>query len=212
MGRMSKDMKKYLKWTAIILVVAGAIGLLMWQNSQPPYIPPSTDSPETNSEADVTFLQYGCYTCPYTQQFNLNTVPELREDYGEDVNFRQKIMPIRSNQGSALAGEAALCAEDQDMFWEYSDALFELRRSRFTQDVLVDEAENVGLDTEVFTQCLESGKYGETINQYEAEGQQANIGVTPTVFLKDEADNRTVRLDGALPTRNYRQYISQMTS
>ena len=53
----------------------------------------------------------------------------------------------------------------------------------FSQDNLKRFAIDLGLDTAEFSQCLDSGRYAEKVQQETLEGQQAGVRGTPTVFV-----------------------------
>ncbi len=92
-------------------------------------------------------------------------------------------------QESQWAAEASECAGDQteDAFWAYHDKLFNSQNGEnqgaFSKDNLKRFASDLGLDTQAFNQCLDSGKFT-TIVQSETQNAQA-LGVrsTPTFVV-----------------------------
>lgn len=98
---------------------------------------------------------------------------------------------------SITAAEAALCASDQNKFWEYSNYLFARQQAEnsgaFSAEHLKQFASNLGLNPTEFNSCLDSGKYTNTVNQDYAEGQQRGVQATPTFFING------TKYEGALP-------------
>lgn len=209
-----KNIKKYTTYTLIFIAIAGIIGLVVMLSNQPPYIPQAQDSPQSNAESDITFLQFGCYTCPFTKQFNLQTMPTLKQEYADEVNFRQKTMPIRRNTGSSLAGEAALCVYENEGFEAYESYNTRLYQGpeRFTQTDLDNFASDVGADMNQFSECMDERRYQDQINDWESQGRRAGITQTPTVFIRNEETGSTARIDGSARASEYRQAIDRVTS
>ncbi len=93
-------------------------------------------------------------------------------------------------QESQWAGEAADCAAEQGKFWPY--ALYILRHQAgenagaFSRDNLKGFAKQVGLDTNAFNACFDSGKYTEAVKQETMEGQKRGIQGTPTFYVNGQ--------------------------
>lgn len=92
-------------------------------------------------------------------------------------------------QESVWAAEAALCASDQGKFWEYHDALYEALYARntsaYSQEGLRSMATDLGLETEPFDACLESGKYTDRVREESRESQDRGVTGTPTFFINE---------------------------
>jgi protein-disulfide isomerase len=88
---------------------------------------------------------------------------------------------------SLWAAEASECANEQGGFWEYYDKIFEEQTGEnvgaFSQENLKRFAVELGLDTEQFNQCLDSGKYKAKVQQEVAEAQRLGVRGTPTLFV-----------------------------
>ena len=101
--------------------------------------------------------------------------------------------------------EASECAAEQDLFWEYHDYLYANQngenRGVFNQDNLKQFAGELGLDEEMFNQCLDSGKYTEFVQQDKEMAQQMGIQSTPTFLING------TRVIGAQPFANFQQVI-----
>jgi protein-disulfide isomerase len=88
---------------------------------------------------------------------------------------------------SRWAAEAAECANEQDRFWDYYDKIFEEQAGEnvgsFGRENLKRFADDLGLDTTQFNQCLDSGKYSAKVQQEIAQGRQAGVHSTPALLV-----------------------------
>lgn len=88
---------------------------------------------------------------------------------------------------SQWAGEASECAADQDAFWEYHDKLFESQsgenRGAFDKENLKRFADELGLDTKAFDECLDSGKYTSIVQNETQAAQSLGVRSTPSFLI-----------------------------
>lgn len=91
---------------------------------------------------------------------------------------------------SIWAAEASECAADQNQFWEYHDLLFARQNGEnqgaFNKDNLKAFAEELGLDTAVFNECLDSGKYTSLVQQQTDLGRSIGVESTPTFLINGQ--------------------------
>lgn len=91
---------------------------------------------------------------------------------------------------SRWAAEATECASEQGRFWDFYNKLFEEQAGEnvgaFSKENLKRFASDLGLDQGQFDQCLDSGKYTEKVQQETAQGQQAGVRGTPTLFVNGQ--------------------------
>ena len=88
--------------------------------------------------------------------------------------------------GGQQAAEASECAHEQDSFWEYHNGIFIDPRSYTGLDEFVGLAEELGLDSDQFRQCLESGKYSSEVAKDYSDGAAYGVRGTPTFFVNGE--------------------------
>ena len=88
-----------------------------------------------------------------------------------------------------LAVEAAWCAQDQGKFFEYQHALFENYGTEMTPEHLAKMAQEVGLDLEIFAQCLANGTHRTDVGLAAQTAASRGVSSTPTFFI----NNRRVR-------------------
>jgi len=115
---------------------------------------------------------------------------QLKEEYGDEMNFVYRHFPLNSiHDKAAFASEAAEVAGDQGAFWEYHNLLYEkqadwagLSKDEARQK-FIDYAAELDLDTGQFTKYLDSGVHTQKIDEAYLAAQQAGLGGTPTVFV-----------------------------
>lgn len=83
---------------------------------------------------------------------------------------------------AAPAAEAAQCARDQGKFWEYHDKIFENQKSLSDED-FKKHAVDLGLNTEAFNACFESGKFRADVQKDGVDAQAAGVSGTPAFFI-----------------------------
>ena len=152
-------------------------------------------------DAPVTIVEFSDFECPFCSRVN-PTLDEVMENYGEKVRivFRQFPLPMHSN--AKKAGEASLCADDQGKFWELHDAMFADQRN-LGVDGLKGMAETLGLETETFNECLDSGKYAAQVETDLAEGAAVGVTGTPAMFINGRF------ISGAVPYDQLATVIDQ---
>jgi protein-disulfide isomerase len=136
--------------------------------------------------APVVIEEFSDFQCAFCRQFFLETEKPLIEQYVSTgkVYFIYRTLGSWLGPGSQYAAEAAYCAGDQDMFWEYHDTLFtNQRRMEFSPVNLIQFADELGLDLIKFGDCVESSKYREQINKDLADGISAGVRGTPSFLI-----------------------------
>lgn len=93
-------------------------------------------------------------------------------------------------QESQWAAEASECAADQEAFWEFHDYLFDNHggenQGAFSKENLKRFADELGLNTATFNECLDAGKYAQIVQQETANGQQIGIRSTPSFLVNGQ--------------------------
>jgi protein-disulfide isomerase len=84
--------------------------------------------------------------------------------------------------GACLLAEGAVCAHEQDKFWEYHDIAFETKGS-ISGPVVHNIAANIGLDLNAFKRCLDSGRGLRVVKEDLEAGVKAGVTATPTLFI-----------------------------
>lgn len=131
----------------------------------------------------------------------------LREEYitTGKVRFVYKHFAILGAE-SNRAAEASECAAEQGQFWPFHDLVFAdqyANHSTLTEDKLISQAAEIGLDTTTFSQCLTSGRYTNQIRQESLSVQSMGVRGTPAFLVNG------VFISGAQPYEIFQQVIEQ---
>ena len=112
--------------------------------------------------------------------------PLLVSEYVEPgtVQFVYRDFAFRGEQ-AVRAAKAAACAADQGAYRQYHDTLFlnQTGPASFVDDRLKAMAAELGLDTEAFNSCLDSGEKRDEVDASVAEAWEQGFDSTPTVFV-----------------------------
>jgi protein-disulfide isomerase len=160
-------------------------------------------------EAPITVVEFADYGCEFCRRYHLFTFRELRRTYIDtgQVYYVFKDLPIVSNQGAYVA-EAALCAGEQGLFWEFHAALFaEPERwmpSRSAADATFAAlAADLTADSAALQECLASERYAAAIAADVAEAQALRVFGTPAFFINGKL------LSGAQPINVWQAVLAE---
>ena len=133
------------------------------------------------------------FQCPACRNYSQTVEPLVISNYVEtgQVYYTFHFYPLID--GSNATGEshhsanAAMCASDQNQFWDYKEILFANwngeNQGSFADPRLVAFAESLGLDLTAFKSCFQSDRYASFISQDLLAGQTAGVSGTPSVFV-----------------------------
>lgn len=163
--------------------------------------PGADDDPFLGSiNASVTVIEFSDYRCTYCKRFHQDTFTPLMEKYGQRIRFVYRDFPSLGGQPEA---EASQCANDQNDFWVYHDALFSSEKTYSSVDQLVTLAGDLQMNTSTFRDCLAGGKYRDEVQADYQDGRKYGITGTPTFFING------IRLIGAQPLNVFERVIDQ---
>jgi len=139
-----------------------------------------------NPGANVTLIEFGCYTCPYTKAAE-DGVLGMISRYGGRMHYVYKAFPLPAHAYSREAALAAFCANDEGKYWEYRAALFENQSDVQTRGpaAFKDIADGLGLSG--FDACYSSGKHNDLLQKSTDECTASGIYGTPTFFVNGKA-------------------------
>jgi protein-disulfide isomerase len=162
------------------------------------------DDPALGPEdAPVLIVEFSDFQCSFCARFAEETLGQILDTYGDRVRFVYRDFPITEMHDYAQkAAEATQCANDQGKYWEYSDLLFKNQQA-LDVDSLKKYAEDLGLNTGAFNECLDSGQYTSEVQKDREEGESYGITGTPTFFI----NGRMLR--GAKPFSAFQAIIEE---
>ena len=132
-------------------------------------------------DAAVVILEYSEYECPFCSRV-LPTLDQLHEEYAGQIKHIFINYPLPFHNNAQKASEAAECAADQGKFWEMHDMLFANPASLDVASIK-GYAQAIGLNTETFNQCLDSGAKSALVSEHLSAGAAAGVSGTPTYII-----------------------------
>lgn len=178
-----KIKKRTFKWTMLfILVLLVVYGVYSW-SSRPVYDNPFTPKPVFgNPQASVKIVEFGDLQCPACRAAHFET-QRIKDEFKGNISYQFFHFPLRSIHPFAQkAAEAAECANDQGKFFEFVHIVYQNQESIREKD-LKSYASTLGLNTESFSACLDSGAKRGIVEADLREGASKNIQGTPTFFI-----------------------------
>jgi len=150
-----------------------------------------------SADAKVTIVEVSDYGCDHCRDFNLQTAGLLREQYVDTGIVRWITLPFALFAQTETSVKAAFCAKDQGEFDEYHHALFEIQSTPLahTRDGLIETARILGLNTEEFTSCFDSGTHDKQIQSNLQIASLRGVTSTPTFFVNDRVLNGNYPFD-----------------
>jgi protein-disulfide isomerase len=147
--------------------------------------------------AAVVVEEFGDFQCPFCSRFHSRLEPRLREEYIADGKIRfifRNFLVVDSfvagGNESRMAALGALCAGEQGRFWEYHDVLFENQSGEndgaFSRSHLRNFAQDLDLDGDSFTRCLDEERYEDILRQDERMARDLHLKGVPSVLINGE--------------------------
>lgn len=166
----------------------------------------SDDDPaKGDPNAPLTMVEFSDFQCPFCGRFYEQTLPLIERDYIDTGKVRLvfRDMPLEIHPQAPPAHIAAECADEQGMFWEYHDLLFDRQGawSRLSaadlDGALAAYAAELGLD-ESFGECTRSPDIKREMEHDYAQARSMGLTGTPS-FLIGGGGHDFVAVSGAQP-------------
>jgi protein-disulfide isomerase len=167
-----------------------------------------------SADAKATIVEFSDYQCPYCRVFWKNTFPQLKSEYIDKglVRFVYRDFPLDFHEMAQKYAEATECAADQDKFWEMHDKIFAEQEKKgsgttisgITVDDVKKWAQQIGLDSAAFDQCLNSDKYAQEVKDDLADGEKAGVSGTPSFVINGQL------LEGAQPFSAFKAVLDKV--
>ena len=161
-------------------------------------------------DAPVVIIEYTDFQCPYCSRHYEETFSQIKENFVDEglVYYIFKDFPLTNIHPQAVkAAEAARCAGDQDSYLQMHGRLFAAQGEWSGQpdasEMFIGYAEELGLDSEKFRSCLESGQFEAAVMADLEEGSQLGVNGTPAFFINGHS------MSGAQPFPIFEQAINQ---
>lgn len=160
------------------------------------------DTIKGDSDAPVTIVEWSDFECPYCTRFYTQTFGQIDEQYIKTGKVKMvfRDFPLSFHTNAQKAAEAAECAGEQGKFWEMHNALFDNGVSGGVSS-FKQFAEDLGLNTADFNDCLDSNDMASEVAKDMQDGQAAGIRGTPGFVINGKL------VSGAQPFSVFQQII-----
>jgi len=170
-----------------------------------------------DSDAIVTLVEFSDYQCPFCRRHKDQVMPDLVKNFVDTgkLKYVMREFPLAMHANAKSAAQAALCAGEQDQYWQMHDKMFENQRQLKVENLKAYGAE-LGLDSAVFDACLDDGKYAKRVSEDLTAGGRLGITGTPAFVLglTDPKDsnkaNVTEFINGAQSLEKFSQVIEDL--
>ena len=154
-----------------------------------------------NPNASITMVEFGDYQCTFCNKFFHETEESIVENYVKTGKVKMLFKDfVVVSEDSINAANAAHCANDQKMFWEYHATLYNNWDGEGTgwasSDHLHRFADALGLDMNRFSKCMDESKWKGLVGSSQKDGRTLGVTATPTFFIIDE-NNNVLKITGA---------------
>ena len=148
-------------------------------------------------DARITLVEFSDFQCPYCAKA-APQVEAILKAYPKDVKLYYKQFPLDVHPQAKMAAEASLAAFKQGKFWELHDKMFANYHSLSRANVLA-WAKALGLDMPRFEKDMDSPLTRAVVERDTAEGDQAGVMGTPTIFIDGKRFNGPIDLQVLKP-------------
>jgi len=166
-----------------------------------------------NPSAPITIVEFGDYQCEQCYAWFHETKPAIIRDYIDTGKVNLVFVDLAFlGRDSIPASMATYCAEDQGMYWEYHDLLYNSQESVdggwANSERLKAFAFSLDLDMELFESCLDSGKYSKRVQYNIQQARDNGVRGTPGFFIV--GPNEQQQIGGAQPFSVFKKILDSM--
>jgi len=175
----------------------------------------SMGSPVLGSpDAPVTIIEFGDYQCSQCKKWFFDSKPKIVSNLIGTGKTNLIFVDIAFlGKDSLPASAATYCAEEQGKYWEYHSILYSnqlgVDDGWANSERLKAFAFELGLDMDLFTSCLDSGKYDKRVRFNTSVSTKNGVNSTPT-FIIVGPDGEQIMIRGAQPYSVFEQTIESM--
>lgn len=159
---------------------------------------PDIDHILGNKDAPITLVEYSDFECPFCKRFH-PTVAELLENNQDKLRWVYRHFPLGfHNPGAQKQAEASECVAElsgNDAFWQYTDLIYQRTTSNgngFPIDSLKPLAEEIGVDSEAFAECMKSERMASRVQQDVDNGIAIGVSGTPMAIILNKTGEARV--------------------
>lgn len=173
------------------------------------FVPVHSDDPAFGNTKDplVTIVEFSDFQCPFCNRVT-PTVKQIQKEYGDQVRFVFKQLPLEMHGEAEPAARAALAAHEQGKFWEMHDLLF-AKNSEFRNHsgdfgfFASSLAKELGLNVKKFKKDYLSPAIAEQVERDVRLAEKIGAKGTPNFWING------VNLRGAQPYSAFKSAIDE---
>jgi protein-disulfide isomerase len=141
-------------------------------------------TPLGKESAKIVVAEFTDYQCPFCKKFGLTTFPKLKQEYVDTGKVRYVVrdFPLAFHAEAKSAAVAALCAGQQQRYWEMKTRLFE-HQAEYGRALYLRLAGELKLDAGRLGQCLDDPRMAEAVARDVAYGNSLGVQATPTFVI-----------------------------
>jgi len=143
-------------------------------------------------DAPVTLESYDDLMCPACQEFSLQVLPQVVEEYVDTgdvkVQFYDWPIPVQPRWSHELANASRYVQdlEGNDAYYQFKTQLYE-NQSNISVDMLRQIGEEQGVtDVDSLIEDAANSVYQPVIDADKSDGTERGVDVTPTIFINGE--------------------------
>ena len=177
----------------------------------------NTDHIYGDPKAAITLVEYSDFECPFCKRFH-PTAKQLVDQSGGKVNWVYRHFPLEfHNPGAQKQADASECAGKlggNEAFWRYSELIYARTKSNgkgFPISNLVPLAREIGLESDPFKQCLDSGEMTSKVKADYENGVSSGITGTPGNIILHNGSGDAVVMAGALPLLKLQEAVNALS-
>ena len=153
--------------------------------------------------ASITLIEFGDYQCHFCNVYFHNTGNKILENYVSTGKVKMLFKDYTIiGPDSVGAAKATHCAAEQNKYWEYHHTLYANwageNNGWASKENLIKFANNINLESNQFSECIDSQRYDDIIEQSYIDGQSLGLTGTPAFFIISN-DNQVLVINGAQP-------------
>ena len=143
---------------------------------------------EGQEDAPITIIEFGDYQCANCKKWFQLEKSSITSDYILTGIAKLYFVDFAwAGDDSIAAAEASYCADDQGKYMEYHSTLYNnqegIQDGWANSDSLKQFAIELGLDSEMFDECLDSGKYSDRVSYNKEVATSNDVEGTPHFFI-----------------------------